>query len=220
MTTPRPGISSEPTPIVELLEHPTPALLSTTSQVLIFGLCWIGIGLATAIYLRRRAHEFPPNAALGIILGPLFIFLAYDMIRRRETEKPIALSPPSNAEGSTVLVVAVGDLEQPGAVLEAVRGLGPVGPIIVAVPVEYEIAQRVHSLGASPPPSDQLTQLAKVLAEFEPGLMMLPGQVEKSIPSALKTTGSEMVLLVGSESQAAASALGEDVQTRVVSADK
>lgn len=220
MTPAGPGISSEPTPIVEVLEHPLPALLTTTSQVLIFGLCWIGVGLATAIFLRRRAHEFPPNAALGIILGPLFIFLAYDMIRRRETEKPIALSPPSDAEGPTVLVVAVGDLEQTGSIAGAIRGLGPVGPVIAAVPVEYEIAQRVHSLGASPPPSDQLTWLANELAEFEPGLMMLPGQVEKSIPSALKTTGSELVLLVGSESQSAASALGENVPTRVVSVDK
>jgi hypothetical protein len=215
MTAPRVATNPEVTPIAETLEPPALAALSTTSQVLIIAMCWIGVGLATAVLLRRRAHEFPPNAALGIVLGPLFLFLAYDMIRRRESEKPITLSPPSGT-GPAVMVVAVGDLEEPEAVLDAVGELATTGPIMAAVPVEYEIAHRVHSLGAPPPPSEQLTELARTLARFDPGLMMLPGQVEKSIPLAMKATGADVVLLVGSESDSAALALGQDLESRVL----
>lgn len=216
MTASRVATNPEATPLAEALEPPALAALSTTSQVLLIVACWIGVGLVTAVFLRRRAHEFPPNAALGIILGPLFLFLAYDMIRRRESEKPIILAPSSEATGPAVLIVAVGDVDEPGAILEAVEELGATGPIMAAVPVEYEIAHRVHSLGGSPPPSEQLNQLAGTLARLDPGLMMLPGQVEKSIPLAMKATGADLVLLVGSESDSAALALGQDLQSRVL----
>jgi hypothetical protein len=53
---------------------------------------WIVVGFGTAIVLSRRGNGFGPHAALGVVLGPLFIFLALDTIRNREHDQPIETS--------------------------------------------------------------------------------------------------------------------------------
>ena len=215
MTTSRATARSEAVPAADTLESPILAI-STISQLAMFLICWAGIGLAMAVLLRRRSHEFGPNAALGLVLGPLFIFLAFDMIRRRETEEPITLSSPPDLPGSAVLVVAVGDLEGVDEAVEALENLDDVGPIIAAVPVEYEVALRVHTFGADPPTSDPLDQLADKLCDFQPGLMMLPGRIERALPRAVRATGADVLMLVGSDSDTAAPGVEEQLRPRVV----
>lgn len=217
ITSSRAPTHSDAAQVGEALESPVLGIFSnTTSLVVLFVLCWVGVGLTTAVLLRRRAHEFGPNAALGVVLGPLFVFLAYDMIRRRETEEPITLSHPADTQGLSVLVVLVGELERPDAALQVMDDLEQVGSVIAAVPVEYEVAQRVHTLGGFPPTSDRLDELAATLDRFSPGKTMLPGPVAKSIPSATRAIGADLVLLVGSEGQSAAPGLEEDLRSQVI----
>lgn len=206
-------------PIAEALESSVLGVFSNpTTWIVLLVLCWVGIGLATAVVLRRRSHEFGPNAVLGVVLGPLFVFLAYDMVRRRESVEAITLSHPSDASGTSVLVVVVGELEEPDTVVRLLADLDEVGPVTVAVPVEYEVAQRVHALGGFPPTSDLLDQLAGALSRFAPGKMMLPGPLEKSIPPAAVAGGADIVALVGTDCQTAAPGLEEDLRARLIRA--
>ncbi|HEU4894813.1 MAG TPA: hypothetical protein VFT85_03155 [Acidimicrobiia bacterium] len=190
----------------------------TAGQVLLFAACWVGVGLATAVVLRRRAHEFGPNAALGAVLGPVFVFLAYDMVRRREDEKPIELAPPPSSTGPAVLAIVAGELGDPFSARTALASIGETGPVTAAVPVEYEVAERVHRFGDPAPPSSALDDLAASLAEFDPGLMMLPGRLGRSIPRGVAETGAELVVIVGTESESIAPGLESQLSTHVVRA--
>ena len=201
--------------------EPTLAIIDgTAGQVLLFAACWVGVGLATAFMLRRRAHEFGPNAALGAVLGPVFLFLAYDIVRRREDEMPIELAAPTPSHGPAVLVIAAGDLDDPVAARAAVASVGELGPVTAAVPVEYEVAERVHRFGKSPPLSTKLDDLAASLSEYDPGLMMLPGRVDRSIPRGIAETGAEVVIIVGTESDSIAPGLETQLSTHILRATK
>lgn len=192
----------------------------TVGQVLLFAVCWVGVGLATAVVLGRRGHEFGPNAALGAVLGPVFLFLAYDIVRRRENEAPIELAHPPSSPGPAVLVVLAGDLHDPGSARAAVASVGQPGRVTAAVPVAYEVAERVHRLGDPAPPSPSLDDLAASLSDYAPGLMMLPGRVSRSIPRGIQETGAELVVIVGSESESIAPGLEARLSTQVLRATR
>ncbi len=195
-------------------------LTTTTLQVILLAGSWMVIGLATAMVLKRRGHEFGPNAALGIILGPIFVFLAFDMVRRRESDKPIRVSESAKSTGQSVLVVVVGELPDPGTdIREVIASVGEFGTVTVAVPVEYEVAERVHGMGKSPPSSEILDEVAEALDDLSPGKMMLPGRVETSIAAGVRETGAELVLLVGSESSSITSELDRKLDIPVVRID-
>jgi hypothetical protein len=218
-TTPAPTHAPEAARDVGALEPTLVAIIDgTAAQVLLFAACWVGVGLATAVVLRRRAHEFGPNAALGAVLGPVFLFLAYDIVRRREDEMPIEVASPTPSEGAAVLVIAAGDLGDPGTARAAVASVGDLGSVTAAVPVEYEVAERVHRFGKSPPPSTTLDDLAASLSEYDPGLMMLPGRVDRSIPRGVAETGAEVVVIVGTESDSIAPGLEARLSTHIVRA--
>jgi hypothetical protein len=197
--------SSSDVPVQSAMESTMFGFLSTTAgQVVLFVAFWIGIGLSIAVILRLRGHEFRSHAALGAVLGPAYVFLAYEAMQRRENEQPITITSSLLSSGSAVLVVAVGKLTEPANLLRAIEEVGEVGPVYAGVPVEYEVADRVHGLGADPPKSDVLDELASLLAEYSPGLLMLPGRMDKSIPEAVSETGARLVLLVGSDSASVA----------------
>lgn len=188
-------------------------------QVALVVAVWIAVGLATAVVLRRRGHEFGPNAVLGAILGPAFVFLALDTIRRREHIKPIELSPSSTAGGKRLLIVAVGHVDDPASTFEMVpEAVGEIGPVTLAVPVEHEVAERVHRMDGSPPPSEDLDRIADTLSRYSPGRMMLPGRVEEAIPIGVSETGADVVLLVGEGSSAVAPGLEDLLDATVIRA--
>lgn len=207
-------------PASEAAETAVLAQVSETSWlVIILAVAWIVIGLSAAGILSRRGHEFRPNAALGAVLGPIFIFLAYDMMRYRESEKPIVVTSAATKPGRSVLVVAVGDLDDPKSALAAVESVDDAGPVTAAVPVEYEVEQRVHGMGDTPPDSEELDELADLLSELSPGLMMLPGRIEKSLPEGVREIGADLVLLVGSASVSVAPDLEASLRARVIRVD-
>lgn len=201
-------------------EHVTGAevlgLATSTWQLIALVASWMAIGLVTALALRKRGHEFGPNAALGVILGPMFVFLALDMARHRERDEPIRLSASPTATGSPILVVAVGDVDDPQAASRAIESMGASGPIVTAVPVEYEVAERVHGMGEPAPSSEVLDRIAQAFAPTSTGQMMLPGRAETSIPLAVEETNAGMVVLIGSESSSVAPALEEHVEVPVI----
>lgn len=207
-------------PVNEAAQTAVLAQVSETSWlVIIFAVVWIVIGLVAAGFLSRRGHEFRPNAALGAVLGPIFIFLAYDMMRYRESEKPIVVSSARAKPGRSVLVVVVGDLDDPKSALAAVDSIDDAGPVTAAVPVEYEVEQRVHGMGETPPDSEELDELADLLSGLLPGQMMLPGRIEKSIPEGVREIGADLVLLVGSASATVAPGLETSLRARVIRVD-
>lgn len=212
--------SSSGTPLTTAVDYGAIGLLETTGQTVTLVACWVGIGVAAAALLGRRGHEFRSYAALGAVLGPVFVFLAFDVMRRRESERPIRLSFSSaSSSGPSVLVVAVGRIRNTSATVGTMRSLGDTGEVYAAVPTTYEVGERVHRQGDSPPESEDLDDLAFLLASYGPGLMMLPGRLERSVPAAVEETGAATVVLVGEESAAAARELEETLTAKVVRVD-
>ncbi len=202
-----------------VVDHGVFGLVNTAGQTFTLLACWVGVGLAAAAVLGRRGHEFRPYAALGAVLGPMFLFLAYDAIRRRESEQPIRLSSASASTSPPVLVVAVGSIEDPASTVDAVQSLGDIRDVLAAVPTTYEVGDRVRHHGQSPPGSGDLEALASILGPLQPGLLMLPGPLEKSLPVAVDETGASAVVLVGGASTAVAPELEETLAARVVRID-
>lgn len=66
---------------------------------LTFLLVWVMTGIAAALVLRQRGHHFGSTAALGLVFGPLFIPLAVQYRRARQSEA--GPSPVRVAAGST-----------------------------------------------------------------------------------------------------------------------
>lgn len=181
---------------------------------------WIAIGLGTAFVLSRRGHEFGPNAALGVVLGPLFVFLALDTVRRREHDQPIELSSSTRSGGEHVLIVAVGDINDPGAAIRALpTSVDELGPITLAIPVEHEVAERVHRMDGPPPLRDELDRIAGAFPNRSPGRMLLPGRLEEAIPIGVRETEADLVVLVGSGASTVSPGLESRLNATVIRAD-
>ena len=88
------------------------------------------------------------------------------------------------------------------------------------MPVEYEVAERVHRFGDPAPSSPALEDLAASLSDYAPGLMMLPGRVDRSIPRGVAETGAELVVIVGEESESIAPGLEAQLSTHIVRASR
>ena len=169
----------------------------TAEGVVMFGVGWVACGLAAAWVLWRRGHEFVPNAVVGGVLGPLFVFLAYDAVRYREPRQVLELVPPTGAD--CLLVAVAGEVSD--ADLVRVRAfvddyLGD-GAVVVGAVVPFESVEHFLDRGPDAVPAS-LVRLAESLAGLEPGQLLLPGLAEEAIVLG-GGVGAARVLVCGSK---------------------
>lgn len=98
--------------------------MSTTSFAAVIA-AWLLLGIAVSIVLGRRGHDSASWLVLGILLGPLSILLAVDVVRHDEglaVETVTTGSAPARAGGMRVLI-GYDDSPDAHAVIKAVLDL-------------------------------------------------------------------------------------------------
>lgn len=105
---------------------------------------WAGVGLAAAVLMRRRGHEFPPAVVMGVVFGPLFLPLARrDMRSHHPGERAIVIeAAPQPRTSFDVLLSAdldATDLGIAGAI--AVHAGEGYGRLMIAAAIDYESAE-------------------------------------------------------------------------------
>jgi len=105
----------------------------------VFITAWVLIGLATGVWMARRGHD-PRWTLIAVILGPLFVPVAYERVERRPrsvASAPIAMwgTEPPETGNLRVMVGIDGSVESDHALRVARRLFGPGGGVLELVAV-------------------------------------------------------------------------------------
>lgn len=204
------GSAGHRRPLSQALEHPAPAATEQDAVAALeasprfaaaFLVAWVATGLVTAYVLRRRGHDMRPTAALGLVLGPLFIPLARGIVREREALAPArVLSGGRRSRGSVDVVVGLlGPGERVGDVRPVLDLLGDcLGRVTVAAAVDYESAASDDWCGAKLRAVVELEVAAALLADrWEAATVLVPGRPDRASVRYASDTGHDLVVLAG-----------------------
>jgi len=104
---------------------------------------WAALGMSAALLLRRRGHEFPPAALLGVVMGPLFIPLAHrDLLAHTPAERWIIIDAATRRGGAIDVLVAADLADTAGGVGGAIeQHVGHAyGRLMLGAAIDYESA--------------------------------------------------------------------------------
>lgn len=183
----------------------------STGSVLFFATAWMAIGFAAAVILGWRGHEFRPNAALGIAMGPMFLLLAYDSIRHAEPKLVLEVKETPRRRGTSILVIIVGAVADSGRVSRFVTDLdADPGSVTVGVVAEFDLALHLEERGLGALPSS-LKSVASALAGFDPGQVVLPGRAARAVSLGIDAIPADLVVLAGSKATSTVRQIGHIV---------
>jgi hypothetical protein len=119
-------------------------LATNVHAVLGIWCAWAVVGVLTAAALRRRGYEFGPAAAVGAVLGPLFVPLArHDLQRSTPGQDVVLVAPPRTRGGPVDVFVAVDGTSPPDAIASTLeQWVGTrAGRVTIAGAIDYESAR-------------------------------------------------------------------------------
>lgn len=159
---------------------------------------WMTVGGAAALALQRRGHDLRSLLGLGLVLGPLFVPLAVEFVRRREpATTPISVADGhGDRDGRRAYVVVLGDPDDAADALPVLRRFDDVGEVTLVGLIDFESAQRATWDETKAVASARLEQAAQVLREFAPGRALAPGRIDTAIGS-LPLRPDDVVVVVG-----------------------
>lgn len=171
---------------------------------------WLTCGLLTARVMAARGHEFRVVAGLGAAMGPLFVPLALDHLKRRDpVTQPVALDGRLG-EGRRTIVVLDGPPERAADVLPVLRRMDRPGTVAVAVPVGFSTLRAPEHDEDRREAADRARSAAVLLHEFEAVPVLAPG-TPRDVVDRLADE-DDVVLAVGTFPAAgSADALGANV---------
>lgn len=132
--------------------------------VVIIAVAWPLIGLASGLWMARRGYD-PMWALIALPLGPLFIPIALERVRRRPAVAGFGEqgAPPPRPPGTSqvrVLIGCDGSADSDRALRTALRLIGPnCGVLVLAEVVHFEAAD------VSPADADAAAARLAVLAD-------------------------------------------------------
>lgn len=164
----------------------------------LFVATWMTVGAAAVLALRRRGHDLRSLLGLGLVLGPLFVPLAVEFVRRREpATAPITVAAGDDERhGRRAYVLVLGDPQRAADALPVLRRMDDVGNVTVVGLIDFESAQRATWDEAKAVTSERLHQAALALREFTPGRALAPGRLDTAMAS-LPLTSDDVVVVVG-----------------------
>lgn len=200
-------VTGDATSVALVTELPDPVIAGTVV------LLWVASGLVVARVMAARGHEFRAVAGLAATMGPLFLPLALDHLRRRDPfTRPVPLRGELT-EGKRTVVVLNGPAERAADVLPVLRRLEDPGTLTLAVPVgfstlrapEHDVDRRAAEARAH--------AAAALLADFDPVVVLAPG-TPADVVERLAVDAEDIVLAVGAfptGARASADRLGAQV---------
>ena len=120
--------------------------MSTPVYVALVVLVWVAIGTGAALYLGRRGYRSPLWYFIGAVLGPLFVPIALERVRRPEREvartPATGRAPASTGSIVTVVVGVDGSAESDRCVRDTARVLGGENPrVVLVMAVDPDVAE-------------------------------------------------------------------------------
>lgn len=140
--------------------------MSAMISALVFIVVWSLSGIAIAVYMARRGHNFWLFAAMGLAYGPLTVVLAWSTSRRRgHVPTFVAEGSPWHEDGWLDVLIGLDGTE---AALEAVEPmLAKFGPAIrslhLASVVDHEVTDSLETFETD---DHRLSHLADAAARF------------------------------------------------------
>ena len=138
----------------------------STTVVVILAVAWPLVGLLSGLVMARRGYD-PMWVLIALPLGPLFVPIALERIRRRPgvVELGPTGAPPARADGAVgprVLVGLDGSTHSSRALDTVIELFGPrCGLLVLAEVVPFDVAEAVTPGGVD----DAARRLAEVAAE-------------------------------------------------------
>lgn len=160
---------------------------------------WAALGMSAALMLRRRGHEFPPAALLGVVLGPLFIPLARrDLRAHTPGERSIVIDPAPQRGGAIDVLVAADLADTEAGVAAAIeRHVGHAyGRLMLAAAIDYESAESGVLSQRARRTAHQLEVSALMLEPRHPaGRVLIAGPHVEALLDYAVRNNYEMVIL-------------------------
>ncbi|MEU5842205.1 universal stress protein [Rhodococcus sp. NPDC047139] len=166
----------------------------------VFITAWVLIGLATGIWMARRGHD-PRWTLIAVILGPLFIPVAYERVERRPrsvSSEPIAMwgSEPDGTGSLRVMVGIDGSAESDHALRIARRLFEPGGGVLELVAVVSYDDGGKDETEALHVAKQRLAAAAAAMESTPVGMTVLAGPAGESLRWFAGERGAD-VLVVG-----------------------
>lgn len=184
-------------------------------------LAWVASGVAAAVVLGRRGHDLRSLLGLAVVLGPLFVPLAWEFVRQREpAARPIALDPaPRPGAGRHAIVAVLGEAESIVDALPVLDSFGSVTALTLAVPIDYQSADRPRADDVRREAERRLTAAATFLTDVTPTRVLVPGTPEGALGRLVRPE-HDLVVITGATEDVGAERLSDVVGIPVVVAPR
>ncbi len=160
-------------------------------------LVWALGGLLVALVMRRHGHGFAGWAGLGLVLGPLLVYPAVDVVHRRGSIRPSVLRVGRTRSGAVDVLVGIDDTAASELALRSVlETLGPaVGRLTLATVVDYDTAGSPAQWPGDDVATDRLAEVAATVPGPPPRRVLLAGPAAAALSEYARDEGYDLLVL-------------------------
>ena len=181
--------------------------MSPTGALLAVVIVWLVIGIVASIAMGRRGHHPFTWGALGAVLGPLVVPLAWQDIKREQGARTTHIVTPGTArEGVKVLIGIDGSAEAHAAVDAVIDLLGDrLGQCTLASVIDYDTALSAKSQSEREQATRDLAREAEHVHDrtgHEPTQVFLSGRPAQALQQHA-TDSSATLLVIGTRGRGA-----------------
>lgn len=146
---------------------------------------WMFAGAVVALVMRRRGYGLAGWFVLGVLLGPLVIFLTADVAEHRRRTGARVLEAGVREPGAVDVLVGIDDTAGSRLALHsALDVLGAnVGRLTLATVLDYDTAASPESWSGDDQAIARLESIAAELGDRRPALVLLAGDAADQLPA-------------------------------------
>lgn len=172
--------------------------LGSVPLVAVALVAWFATGALAARVLATRGHDLRVVLGLAVVLGPLFVPLALDHVRRRDPETPLlVLDGELPTEGPRTVVLLSGAPERAADALGVLRRFQDVPNLVLATTVGYSTLRAPESDDDRRAGIARLRDASVLLHEHQPTLVLAPGTLSHAIDRLVRPDHGDLAVLVG-----------------------
>lgn len=197
------------------------AITASQSWLLGCAVVWVALGVGAALWLSRRGHHLRSLLGLAVVLGPFFLPLALEFVRRREpAARPISLDPaPRAGAGRHAIVAVLGPPESIVDALPVLESFGGVSAMTLASCIDFESADRADWDEVKAGAERRLSAAATFLTDVVPSRVLVPGTPETAL-ARLVDADHDLIVITGATEDVGAERLSALVGIPVVVAPR
>jgi len=158
---------------------------------------WALGGILVALVMRRHGYGFAGWAGLGLVLGPLLVYPAVDVVHHRGSIRPSVLRVGRTRSGPIDVLVGIDDTEASELALQSVlETLGPaVGRLTLATVIDYDTASNPAEWPGDDVATDRLADVAATVKGPPPRRVLLAGPAARALDQYARDEGYDLLVL-------------------------